>query len=79
MAGQHQPYEHVMKLQRALYSTVENPPILAYNQDRSLQFQVHMNADDIEAVFGLRHKVFCKCRVVNGSLEIGDEVEDRDW
>lgn len=71
----------IFKLQRALSSTEKDPPVLAYNQDRSKHYHVRLDAKTIKKVFRGSYKVFRHCKEVDDTLEIiFDEVlPDRGW
>ena len=69
----------IFKVQRALVSTVDEPPMLVYNEDRSLQFEI----SDISYLAPDRHKFFVDADILDRQVGkrfcIKGVVEDADW
>lgn len=68
----------IFKLQRPLFSTVPNAPVLAYDQKRRHTQNLKMTKE-LRAMFGDKAKIFCECTVTDGVLAIGAVVHDRGW
>lgn len=70
----------IVKLQRPLFSTVKNPPALAYDQTRAVHCELPMT-EALRKLFRNRAKIYCEAEVdAKGRLVIGKPVPDRrDW
>lgn len=69
----------VFKLQRPLNRQGAEAEILAYNEDRSEEFLVDLEPQQVHNVFGQDYKVYCVCELEGSQLSIGERVEDEDW
>ena len=70
--------ECVVKLQRPLASNDRNPPVMMYNEDRTLmdhleyKFIAHVFSDGSEKIYAL-------AKVFERGIEIIKRVEDQPW
>lgn len=72
-------YEVVVKIQRSLNSTTEQPQMLIYNQDHSIQWQDDLHPK-IERLLGGRLKCFALGHVDDkGVLAILGETPEQTW
>jgi hypothetical protein len=71
----------VFKVQRALVSNEESPPVLVYNEDRSIMGQVPATKEVMELFPPNEHKIFVKGSFSNGEL-FADTIymaDEYDW
>ena len=67
----------IVKFQKSQFPTNSNK-VLMYDMNNKIHQEVPMDAN-IAAVLGNRDKVYCKCKLKNGILHIGERVPDRSW
>lgn len=69
----------IVKLQKPLASSTPNPPVLAYDQYRTVSVQLPMT-HDLDTMFGDKWKIYCAAHIAeNGKLCIDRVVTDRAW
>lgn len=68
----------ILKVQVSLASSDGVTRVLVYNKDRSFTYQGGVNQDMVDTMAG-REKAFFEGGIVDGVLEMGDEVEDPGW
>lgn len=69
----------IFKLQRAIVSSEDQPPVLAYNEDRSALGQFPATPEMLE-LFGDEYKIYVDAELSeDGQLEVVEVVEEQDW
>lgn len=73
---------HTLKLQRPLFGNGDPGEILIYNEDRSIEQLIPLNADELGHVFGDEPKVYFLADVpVNkpGLIKLIKRLPEQDW
>lgn len=69
----------LVKAQRPIYSNVDSPMVLLYNQKRTFQTQIPFTAQWAK-LFGLKYKVFCWIHInKDGRITLVRRVSDQFW
>ena len=68
----------IVKVQRALATTDGIDRVLIYDASRRFAYEGGINEDMVEAL-GNRPKAYFEAELVEGRLEIGEEVEAQPW
>lgn len=73
----------IVKVQISLETTQPEPQVLIYNQDRSVMEILPLSkCPDLEAMMtdaGPLRRAYFHARIRDGSLLLGDRVDDPDW
>lgn len=73
----------IVKIQRPLISTQEDPPVLIYNRSRTHEIEVPYS--NVQSMFEPPEaidnplKIYVKAKMKGTLLHLGRRVEDQDW
>lgn len=68
----------ILKIQLPYMSNAKNPVALAYNEDKSIFFQMKIT-DEVIAKFGDDMKGYFKCEMLEESCRILERVQEQEW
>ena len=69
-----------MKIQRPLYTSGSYLDVYIYNEDRSIEDIVPMDAKDIETLFGYQPKVYAEGKIDRkGKFHVIKIVPEQEW
>jgi hypothetical protein len=70
----------IWKVQRAITSSEEQPPILIYNKDRSKQGEIPATSGILKLFNDDEYKIFIQGTIGNdGQIEFEKHVDEEDW
>jgi hypothetical protein len=70
----------IWKVQRAITSSEEQPPILIYNKDRSKQGEIPATPEILDLFDDDEYKIFIQGTIGDdGQIEFEKHVDEKDW
>ncbi len=67
----------IVKIQRPLASSMDAPPCLIYNEDRSVLLS--KNIQDLDVFFGNKLKVYADVDINGSEINIKTLIQDQTW
>jgi len=68
----------IVKIQRPLESSLDDPPALVYNEDKSVYFHTKFNPT-LALAMGSRPKIYCEAVIQGKGIRIVKEIEAQPW
>jgi hypothetical protein len=70
----------ILKFQKPLASSEDNPPILVYNENRTFEVTVPFDSNHhCRYLFQLVDKFYANCTIIDGEPVIKKVINDQGW